>query len=460
MKRTIRFYLAMATAKAMIVLMRLLGRSATNLPGEVALAICPDFLGQLQKPHTIIGVTGTNGKTTVTNMIADVLADNGYVFAGNRAGGNVDTGITTALIRESTLSGKTRKKLAVLEIDERSANRIYPHLQPTFLVCTNLFRDSAKRNAHPEFISHILNTYIPASTRLILNGDDLISGRLAPGNARVYFGIDHLEGEVPITDNLIKDVVACPVCDHPLKYDFVRYNHIGRAHCPHCGFGSPAVDYAVTAVDRENRLVHMRTPAGEETYHLAGDNITDLYNMTAAIALLREFGLTCEQIEASYQKIKIVETRFHEEKVGGRTIVDMLAKGQNPIACSRVFDFVRKTPGQKAVILVIDDVHDSLKSTENTSWIYECDFEFLRDESVRQIVVGGKRAWDFQLRLLMAGVPKERIACCQQERETPRLLRLDGVDTVFLLHDICNNAMAQQIKQELRGLCAKGEEPA
>ncbi len=182
--------------------------------------------------------------------------------------------------------------------------------------------------------------------------------------------------------------------------------------------------------------------------------------MTAAIALLREFGLTCEQIEASYKKVKIVETRFHEEKIGGRTIVDMLAKGQNPIACSRVFDFVRKTPGQKAVILVIDDVHDSLKSTENTSWIYECDFEFLRDESVRQIVVGGKRAWDFQLRLLMAGVPKERIACCQQERETPRLLRLDGVDTVFLLHDICNNAMAQQIKQELRSLCAKGEEPA
>ena len=456
MKKTIRFYATMALAKCMIVGMRLLGKNATNLPGEVALILCPTFLGQLDKPETIIGVTGTNGKTTVTNMIVDVLEKNGYIFASNRMGGNVDTGITTALIKESTLSGKARKKLAVLEIDERSANRIYPYLTPTYLVCTNLFRDSAKRNAHPEFISQVLNTYIPAQTKMILNGDDLISGRLAPDNERVYFGIEPQPDEVPITDNIINDMAACPLCDHPMVYDFVRYNHIGRAHCSHCDFGSPAVDYDVTAVDRDARLVTMRTPSGEESYHLVGNNITDLYNTAAAVALLREFGMSAQTLAASFETMQIVKTRFDEETVGGKTIIDNLAKGQNPIACSRGFDFVRKTPGQKAVILVIDDVHDAKNSTENTSWIYECDFEFLNEDSVRQIVVGGKRAWDFQMRLLMAGVPRERIVCCEQETDTARQVRLDEVDTIFLLHDICNNAMAQGIKQELRELCAKG----
>ena len=212
MKKTIRFYATMALAKCMIVGMRLLGKNATNLPGEVALILCPTFLGQLDKPETIIGVTGTNGKTTVTNMIVDVLEKNGYIFASNRMGGNVDTGITTALIKESTLSGKARKKLAVLEIDERSANRIYPYLTPTYLVCTNLFRDSAKRNAHPEFISQVLNTYIPAQTKMILNGDDLISGRLAPDNERVYFGIEPQPDEVPITDNIINDMDGVRFC--------------------------------------------------------------------------------------------------------------------------------------------------------------------------------------------------------------------------------------------------------
>lgn len=455
MKR-IWFYIVLALTKAMIALMRLLGKNATNLPGEVALMLCPTFLGQLGKPDTIIAVTGTNGKTTVTNMLADVLEDNGYDFISNRMGGNVDTGIVSALIRANTLTGKPRRSLAVLEIDERSAPRIYPHLTPTYLVCTNLFRDSAQRNAHAEFISGLLTKYIPAQTRMILNGDDLISGRLSPDNPRVYFGIDHLEGETPITDNIIKDIAACPVCDHPLEYDFVRYNHIGRAHCTHCDFGSPAVDYAVTEVDTDKRVLTMRTPHGDETYRLLGNNITDLYNTVAAVALLQEFGLSAEQVQASFQKMKIVESRYSEEVVGGKTIIANVAKGRNPIACSRVFDFVRKTPGKKAVILVVDDVFETRSGTEDTSWAYGCDFEFLCDEDIRQVVIGGVRAWDFQLRLLMAGKEKERIVCCEQEAATASAVRLDEVDTIFILHDLSNEDSARQIRQTLRERCAKG----
>ena len=44
-------------------------------PGKFALTICPDFMGRIEKPKTIIGVTGTNGKTTVCNMIEDILRD-------------------------------------------------------------------------------------------------------------------------------------------------------------------------------------------------------------------------------------------------------------------------------------------------------------------------------------------------------------------------------------------------
>lgn len=456
MKRTVWFYVVLALTKWMIALMRLLGKNATNLPGEVALMLCPTFLAQLGKPSTIIGVTGTNGKTTVTNMLADVLEDNGYDFISNRMGGNVDTGIVSALIRANTLTGKPRRDLAVLEIDERSAPRIYPHLTPDLLVCTNLFRDSAQRNAHAEFISGLLTAHIPATTKLILNGDDLISGRLSPANERVYFGIDRLEGETPITDNLIMDIAACPVCDHPLQYDFVRYNHIGRAHCTHCDLGSPTVDYAVTAVDHGAHLLTMRTPQGEESYRLVGNNVTDLYNTAAAVALLREFGLSAGQVQASFEKMKIVESRFSQERVGDKTIIDCVAKGRNPIACSRVFDFVRKTPGQKAVILVIDDVFETRSGTEDTSWAYGCDFEFLCREDIRQVVIGGVRAWDFQLRLLMAGMDKARITCCEQEQDTPAALRLGEVDTVFLLHDISNEDSARRIRQDVRERCAKG----
>lgn len=119
-------------------------------------------------------------------MIEDVLKDNGYDYIDNKLGSNVASGVATAFIKGSNLRGKTKKQIAVLEVDERSANRVYPYLTPTYLVCTNLFRDSMLRNAHAEFIADILTKYIPKETKLILNGDDLISGNIAPENDRVY----------------------------------------------------------------------------------------------------------------------------------------------------------------------------------------------------------------------------------------------------------------------------------
>ena len=139
------------------------------------------------RPCKIIGITGTNGKTTTANMINDILADNGYSPVNNRAGSNILGGVATTLISAVNLRGKTVKDLAVLELDERSSRLIYPYVHPTYLLCTNLFRDSYKRNAHSEFIFDILDKHIPKQTKLVLNADDLVSARLAKGNDRVYF---------------------------------------------------------------------------------------------------------------------------------------------------------------------------------------------------------------------------------------------------------------------------------
>ncbi len=74
----------------------------------------------------MIAVTGTNGKTTVSNLITSVLKENGYDVTNNSLGSNVQAGVATVLLQDSTLSGKAKKKIAVLEVDERSSLRIYP----------------------------------------------------------------------------------------------------------------------------------------------------------------------------------------------------------------------------------------------------------------------------------------------------------------------------------------------
>lgn len=436
MKKGIRFYIALWGAKAGTVLLKLLRRNATFFPGKFALKVCPEFIGKIGKPQTIVAVTGTNGKTTVCNMIEDVLKDNNYIFIDNKYGSNIDAGVATTLISGASIMGKAKKDLAVLEVDERSAPKIYPYLTPTYLVCTNLFRDSLMRNAHTEFISNILTKYIPKDTILILNGDDLIVSNLAPENKRMYFGIDRLDTDGEKCENIARDIIACPKCNTKLEYEYVRYNHIGKAHCPNCDFKSPEIDYLATKLDLENMKMTLKNGDQEEEYDLISDNIINIYNIISVITVLKQLGLSKEQIDESLKKQKIVDTRYTEESINGIKIVTHLSKGMNPVACSRVFDYARKYKGNKVVILYLDDLHDAANGSENTAWQYDTDYEFLNDDSIKQIIIAGARYLDGFVRLELAGIDTEKIVYGRDELAALDKLKLDGIDTVFILHDL------------------------
>lgn len=448
MKKTLKFYIVLYLAKLSRMLLKIIGRDATYFPGKLAVTLCPDFLGRIDKPKTIIGVTGTNGKTTVCNMIENCLKENGYEFIDNHLGSNINSGLATSLIEGATLTGKQKKNLAVFEIDERSAVKIYPYVTPTYLVCTNLFRDSLKRNAHTEFIASILTNNIPKETKLILNGDDIIVSNLSPENERVYFGIDRLKTDTNECKNIVRDMSVCPKCDSKLEYDFVRYNHVGRAHCSKCDFASPKINYEVTNIDLEKMQMTVKSDE-EEKYDLINNNIINIYNMLATIAALKELGLKKEQINPVLKKQKIVDTRYSKETVNGVEIITQLAKGMNPIACSRAFDYVRKEEGNKAVFVLLDDLHEAANSSENTAWHYDTDYEFLNSDGIKQILTAGARYLDTYVRLQMADVPKERIVCQRDEISLVEKLNLEGIDKVFILHDLYSIDLKNQIKKKV-----------
>ena len=151
----LRFYAAMLMAKTMYLGLKLLGRNASYLPGKVAVKLCKDFLAHLQMPKTVVCVTGTNGKTTVSNMLTKILRECGYSVTNNALGSNVQAGVATALIEDADFLGRTKKEIAVLEVDERSSLLVYPYIKPDFILCNNIMRDSVKRNAHTDFITYI-----------------------------------------------------------------------------------------------------------------------------------------------------------------------------------------------------------------------------------------------------------------------------------------------------------------
>ena len=449
MKKNLKFYIVLYLAKLSRIALKIIGRDATYFPGKLAVTLCPDFLGRIDKPKTIIGVTGTNGKTTVCNMIEDCLKENGYEFIDNHLGSNINSGLASTLIEGANLFGKQKKNLAVFEIDERSAVKIYPYVTPTYLVCTNLFRDSLKRNAHTEFISGILTNNIPKETKLILNGDDLIVAGLAPENERVYFGIDKLETDSDKCENIVRDITVCPKCDSKLEYDFVRYNHIGRAHCSKCDFKSPEINYEVTNIDFDKMKMYIKNKEKEESYDLINNNIINIYNMLATITALKEIGLTRNQINPVLKRQKIVDTRYSKEKVKNIEIITQLSKGMNPIACSRAFDYVRKEEGNKAVFVLLDDLHEAANSSENIAWQYDTDYEFLNSESIKQILTAGARYLDTYVRLQMADIPKEKIIYQRDEMSLVEKLNLEGIDKVFILHDLYSIDLKNQIKKKV-----------
>ena len=455
--KKLRFLLALWASKACLRLLRLLKRNATCTPGKIALAIDKTFLGGLKLPKTVIAVTGTNGKTTVSNLLTDILTQNGYRVTNNSLGSNIQAGIASALLEDSDLLGRAKKDIAVLEVDERSSLLVYPYVKPDFLVCNNIMRDSIKRNAHTEFISYIISSALPESTHVILNGDDLNAATLAPQcQKRTYFGLDAEKPEVSAKP-FISDVVYCPSCGGELKAEYLRYNHIGRMYCESCGMKSPERAFCVTAIDRENSTFTLRHPAGKDTYNLISDNIVNVYNFCGAIALLTQLGLSYEQISRGFDAGKIVKSRFDQVETGGRTITCLMAKGQNPIACARCFDYIAQLPGEnKAVIINEDDVEDNTGNSESVCWLFDCDYSYLRHDSISQIVFTGPRCHDHLLRARLAGIDPNKIRLEPDTLKAARALELTSCGNIYLLHDMYRARDNAIIKKNLIAMLEGG----
>ena len=438
-----KYIIALIVSKIAYFMIRLIGKDGTYFPGKVAIKICPDFLGHIKKPKVIIGVTGTNGKTTVCNMIIDVLEDNGYRVLNNRKGANINFGIASTF-----LEAKGEYDIAVLEIDERSSKLIYPYVKPNYVVVTNFFRDSIRRNAHPEYIVDFINKAIPKETTMILNGDDLICTGVAPENKHIYYSIDKLSTDTKNPINIVRDIRICPKCHSTLKYDYVRYHHLGKAHCPKCDFANPIPNY-LAKLDLDNMKMDYKYDTKICTYPLVSNSIFNIYNEIACITLLTNLKLTPNDIKKSLKKLHIVETRFTKEVVNGVEVITHLSKGQNPVACSRVFDYVKNETGTKDVIFLPDDVEDNIKTSENITWLYDTDFELLNDPSIKKIIIGGPRYLDNKLRLLLAGIPEDKMVLISNELDTAKYIDKD-VDKIFILHDLHATHLGFAIKKQVK----------
>ncbi len=454
----IRFYFALFASKTALFLMKLIGKKASYAPGLIATKICPEFLKYVGKSENIYGVTGTNGKTTISNLVKDTLIEYGYTCINNGFGSNTKEGVSTLFLSSVTLSNKPKYDYVMVEIDEVASVDILKYIKPKILVITNLFRDSSQRNGHPGFVKDLLESAISNDIKLIVNSEDSMTNNISPENKRVYYSVLRQEDEEDNIESLITDIPPCPQCGSDLVMDFIRYHHIGYYHCPNCDYKRPDAKYSVTKVDRDKNRAKINVDGKDYDFKMFGDNIINIYNLVALVTLFGEMGFDIDELSKKLENVNIIVSRLFDDEYKGIRISLMLAKGRNPIATSRNLDYIRRQKGRHALILIntstgkfADKPSDSFnnKITENTNWLYENDYEYLQDPSFVQIIAGGKRYLDQMLRVLFAGVDRDKITVFRNPYDCYKAVKLEEIDNIFILHQLYNPAFAQSLKESL-----------
>ncbi|MEG2310539.1 MAG: Mur ligase family protein, partial [Clostridia bacterium] len=222
-------------------------KKGSSIPGQIALKLDKDILSKITFPKDIIAVTGSNGKTSTVELITTVLQDANISVGYNKEGSNQIEGITTMILNNSTLFGKVKKDVLVMESDERYARHIFKYFKPNYLVITNLYRDQLTRNGHPELIYDIINEALDESIHLVLNTDDPLSSLYGYCRQNVtYFGMAQNSLSKKENNSVYNDTLYCPNCKSKLEYDYYHYNHIGSYSCKNCKHQRIDPEYEIT----------------------------------------------------------------------------------------------------------------------------------------------------------------------------------------------------------------------
>ncbi len=404
--------IAIAACKLARFGLRKLGRGGTDLPGRIALKLCPDLLGRLAKDVTVIIVTGTNGKTTTSRMIEQAVYDAGIFYLANRSGANLLSGVTAEFCAASSiLRGSCTKPFAVIEADEAAFKAISRYVEAKAIVVTNVFRDQLDRYGE---VTHTLDNIrigIENSPNAVvcLNADDSLVSSLADviPNEILYYGVD-----VPVyTDRVaeVSDAPYCIRCKHEYEYSYVTYGHLGGFHCPHCGYERQLPAVSVMALhhsDGEGSDVTFRTDGQRIDAHIALPGGYNIYNACAAMAMGKAIGLDPEVTARALEHFNCGFGRMETFSIQGHSLRMILIK--NPAGCNQVLNYLTASAEP---VLFVACLNDRAQDGKDVSWIWDVDFEQLTamEDCLAGIYVSGIRAEDMALRFRYAGIPTEKL---------------------------------------------------
>jgi lipid II isoglutaminyl synthase (glutamine-hydrolysing) len=406
---------AIIIGKLLIAATRLLGRGGTTLPGRLAIKVKPELAellaGQLLKGALV--VTGTNGKTTTSALIKNILKAAGYSCIHNQSGSNMPWGVASALVDSASVSGTVTADWALMEADEGAFQKIVQDIHPLGVVVTNIFRDQLDRYGEIDRIQEAIGRGLqaqPAGGFQVINADDpsLVSLGGLEGKQRLTYGL-----EIKLIEdsflNTGRDLKTCPLCKKELTYERVYFAHLGHYHCTACDFRRPRPDVQLTGLSINadgSSLLTINTSDRQININSPLPGVYNHYNLLAALTC----ALALKIPEAT--ALKTLETanpsfgRMESFTVNRRDLVITLIK--NPVGANEVLRTIL-SKAEKVTLLVA--INDKIADGTDVSWLWDVDFEQLatRPKQLTATFATGLRAWDMAVRFKYAGLEQQQV---------------------------------------------------
>lgn len=365
--------------KAVRAASRLAHGGGSAFPGKIVERIDPGFLARTldRLPLGVVLVSGTNGKTTTTRMVASMLESLGLKVFTNPTGSNFTRGVVSSLLSEVSLSGKLDADIAVLELDEAYAVHFVRQVQPDYCLLLNVMRDQLDRFGEIDNTAKLLhNVAINTTKCVVLNRDDprLISPDFVNDvkSPLRSFGVNPKYLQTFPSDDSLRS----------------SEQNAAKLYADDTSLEEFKDQHAVIGFNGSDHSVNL---------NLRG--IYNLQNATGAVALVRAIlgnSLNVDSMLEALSNIKPAFGRGEQLIIDGQPCELVLVKNPAGFRLALAsFD-----PANYATMIAINDAY---ADGRDMSWLWDVDFDSLQEQGVT--AVSGVRAYDMALRLEYDEVP-------------------------------------------------------
>lgn len=352
------------------------------LPGLVVEKIDPNFIKDTlaSLPLGVVVISGTNGKTTTTKMVVELLEEQGLKVFTNKTGSNFTRGVAAALLGEVDIKGRLHADVAVLELDEAHAVHFVNKIPPNYSLILNVMRDQLDRFGEIDHTANLLRKIACATTgKVVLNREDArianISKSLDDKKVK-FFGLDEsLLQTFPSDDDLHNNNLKS---HNSVKADVILSKFAGES--------------ATFTIGNESITTSLK---------LTG--IYNVFNAAAALTLVRAMIgdiLDQKKLIKSLASVTPAFGRGEKLTLNGQPLELVLVKNPSGFGLGlKSFD-----PSKYATMIAIND---NYADGRDMSWLWDVDFASLKKTGVSDI--SGVRAYDMALRLQYDEISIKRV---------------------------------------------------